>query len=270
MHGLLAASACHIAHLRPDAAEHYINIAVYHHTSAITLYRPLLNDVSQGNCAPLVAFSAMLGFLSLAIPQTSLPQQDSSTATFLVQNIFDMFGLLRGVKTLLASAWEWIRDTPVAVLLSLPLDEEASSPLEPGAEATLNSLEARIHTEAESENMKAEYLEALKYFRKCYPCGDIENLHQGVPFAWPVIVSDSFYKVMMERRPIPMIMLGLWGVMLDKLHNVWWIGNQGQRLVEAVSELLPQGWEEPMKWAKMRVNSTEKSPHPSATAGEQS
>ncbi|KAH7408843.1 hypothetical protein BKA64DRAFT_383222 [Cadophora sp. MPI-SDFR-AT-0126] len=71
MHGILVIAAFYLAHERSHAAEEYANVAVYYHTSALGLYRPLLDHITEGNCAPVVAFSTLVACLAMAIPQSS-------------------------------------------------------------------------------------------------------------------------------------------------------------------------------------------------------
>ncbi|PMD28782.1 hypothetical protein L207DRAFT_443499 [Hyaloscypha variabilis F] len=262
MHGLLAISACHIAHLRPAAAEYYIRIARYHYASAVSLYRPLLNHLSQENGAPVFAFSALLACLAIAMPEISHHQPaPPTTAMAYLTNMFDTLGLIRGVKKIVACTWPWIQDTSVAPLLILNL-EMFTERLEFDVEVAIRSLEARIRADAECEELKDEYLDAMRHFRKCYPRGKWEDVHQGIALTWPVLVSDGFFAALIEQRPIPIAILGLWGTVLDLLYDVWWVGRKGRRLVEALSELLPPGWESLMKWARMRVDEDDSEPQP--------
>ncbi len=253
MHGILATSACHLAHLRPEATDHYINIARYHYTSAISVYRPLLNHVSEENCASIMAFSTVVACLAIAMPQISSHEPDPpSSAMAFVTNMFELLSLIRGVKMIVACTWPWIQNTTVAPLLEIDI-EMFSDPLPFEAAEAVRSMEERIRAEAECE-LREDYLDAMKIFVKCYPRGSVGNMLQGIVLAWPAMVSDRFFTVMTERRPIPLAILGMWGKVLGMLHDVWWVGNKGQRLVAAVSELLPPAWESTMRWAKIRVN----------------
>jgi hypothetical protein len=254
MHGLLSMSACHLAHLRPVVAGHYNILAIHHHTSAISLFRPLLDNIDSENAIPLIAFSTLVACLSFAMPQVSLHRlAPPSTRISFVEHVLDIFRLMRGVRGVMESAWVWVKGSAVAPLLTLSV-EKLEEPLEFAAEVAVRALEARIHVDAESEDEKTDYLDAMNHLRTCYPRGPLGTHHQALIFAWPVLVSDRFFTTMNERKTIPIAILGFYGTLLHMLSHIWWAGDKGSRLVKTVSELLPPEWESVMKWARMRVD----------------
>ncbi|PVH73999.1 hypothetical protein DL98DRAFT_468550 [Cadophora sp. DSE1049] len=257
MHGILAMAAFHFAHERPDAAEEYTNVAVYHHTSALSLYRPLLDHITENNCAPVVAFSTLVACLAVAMPQSSPDQQPlpapRAVAAAYVKSMFKTLALVRGVNMIVICTRQWIKHTSIAPLVNVDVEMAFNCPLDADVEGIMTSLETRIAEQAESEEMRDEYLSAVHRLRQCYPRGDWETIHQSMLMAWPVVVSDGFFMAMVEGRQIAIAILGIWGTILDLMRDVWWVSGKGRMLVDAAYELLPAGWEELFAWARKKV-----------------
>jgi len=254
MHGLLAISAFHLVHLRPAAAEHYTNLAMLHHTAAIGLFRPMLDDIHPENAVPVVAFAGLVVCISFAMSQASHHQPASpSTAMGFVREMVDIFRLVRGVKGVLRNSWSWVENSSVGPLLLLDMGNSAD-PLGLDAEVAVKSLEARIHVEVETEVLRTEYLDAMQHFRACYPRQYLGLRCQGPILAWPVLVSDGFLSAVVEGKPIALAILGFYGALLHTLKDIWWVGDIGRQLVAAVCELLPPECECMMKWARQRVD----------------
>ena len=258
MHGILAMAAFHLAHERPHAAEEYTNIAVYHHTSALSLYRPLLDHITEDNCAPVVAFSTLVACLAMAMQSSADPPQQlpapRAIAAAYVKSMFKTLALVRGVNMIVISTRPWIEHTSIAALVNVDVEQAYHTPLDADVEGIMMSLETRIAEHSESEEMRDEYMSAVERLRQCYPRGDWETIHQGMIMAWPVIVSDGFFMAMVEGRQIAIAILGIWGTMLDLMRDSWWISGKGKMLVDAAYELLPAGWEEIFAWARKRID----------------
>ncbi|KAF4635768.1 hypothetical protein G7Y89_g2316 [Cudoniella acicularis] len=239
MHGLLALSACHLAHLRTEDSEHYSNIAIHHHAEAISIFRPLLNNVDSQTAVPAVAFSTVIGCLSFAMPGISHLQELPSAGPTFVKNLLDIFRLVRGVKVVLESTFQWVEDSPMAPLLKLKLND-SEEPLEFNAEVAVREIEAKIRSEVHSEEQRLDYLDAVTVFRRCFPRGpfDFEDQDRSLISAWPAMVRDTFFADMLEMKiGFPLVILGYYGVLMHFMSSSWWVKDKGNKLVEAVSKL---------------------------------
>ena len=249
MHGILALSACHLAYLRTEAGEYYGNLAMHHYTAAISLFRPLLDDVDSQTAVPVVAFSTLIGCLSFAIPQSFLRHLASPpTGPEFMKNLLEIFRLVRGVKTVLGSASQWIKDSPMAPLLTIQM-EDAEIPLEFHAEIAVREVEAKIRLNIPSEEKRQEYLAAITLFRQCFPRGPFRAQHRALISAWPVMVQDTFFTELLEMKVgFPLVIIGYYGVLMHFMSSTWWIGHKGKRLVEAVFCMLEPKWQDLMSW----------------------
>ncbi|KAH6974775.1 hypothetical protein EDB80DRAFT_830602 [Ilyonectria destructans] len=193
MHGLLAMSACHLAVLEPAGAERYTNLATRHYASAIGLFRPMLENIQEANAVPVIAFSTLIADLSFAMRHASPDQSTVPTPTKYANDQLDVFRLVRGVKGILSRASTWAENSPISPLLLSTNMEDPEEPLSYDAEVAVRALEKHIHINAETEDLKVGYLDAMQQFRRCYPRGSASKHCPGVIFAWPFLVSNEFF-----------------------------------------------------------------------------
>ncbi|KAK2760415.1 hypothetical protein FQN54_002485 [Arachnomyces sp. PD_36] len=253
MHGLLAISALHIAYLRPESVGKYHNLAIEHYTSAMSLFRIVLDELSPDNAVPAFLLSSLLVCISSAMPKDPTQQlAPPLSSTDPLQYIFGTFHLKRGIKQVLSKSWPWVKDSALSPIFKVEFND-AETRLPSQEEAALSIIVERVEAESESEESKAIYLGAIRELRRCYPFENWDRAVQGLVFAWPVVVSAEFFQEMVDRKPLAMAILCYYGILMDASSHMWWIGDGGKRLVSATTELLGPEWERLTKWATARV-----------------
>lgn len=251
MHGILSISALHIAHLRPAVAGKYHNLAIEHYTSALRLFRSVLNDIRPDNAIPAFILAGLLVSISTAMPQDpSQPVAPPFCATNPLQYFFDTFHLQRGIKQILSKAWHWVNDGVLSPLFALDFNDR-QAPLPSQEEAALKIIDEGIRSEAESEAAREIYTEAVLEIRRCFPLEYKDR--EPLISAWPVIVSPEFFSEMVQKKPIAIAILCYYGTLMDSLKHIWWVGDRGRKLVSATSELLGPEWDDLTKWTTARV-----------------
>ncbi len=251
LYGILAISALHKAYMDPESASRNTLLATQHYTTAIGLFRPVINDIRADNAVAAFMLSGLVVCISWALPMGQPDSQGNTpplTAVETLQHVLDMIRLQRGVREIVSSGWEWTR--VLAPIFNLKCNEpDAVFPAED--EVILKALKQRIDDEAEVSK-KATYATALQQFRKFYPLEDSSDQHSLV-HAWPTQVSQEFLNEMAERKPLAVIFLAYHGVLLHGLKSCWWVNNKGRMVVDMAEQLLPSGYEDIMQWLKMRA-----------------
>lgn len=69
LHSILAVAALHLAHLKPRS--NYIAQALVHHRASSTIARPMVSDITSGNCSSLFLFSVLTSYFAFAAPRVS-------------------------------------------------------------------------------------------------------------------------------------------------------------------------------------------------------
>lgn len=256
LHGILALSALHKAHLEPETAQQNTELAMQHYASAISLFRPVLTNIQSDNVVAAFCFSALVVFISWAFP---IPEPEPQPGTHdsesslgpneILQHVVDILRLQRGVRDVISSGRESVR--PLAPMFKLK-HNAADAALPTEDEAAMKKLEQRIYSDLESEDLRTVYMEALQQFRRFYPLESSDDPHVLVR-AWPTQLSREFFTAMAERRPLAVVILAYHGALLHGLRDCWWLGDKGRRLVVAASECLPPGYEDVMEWPRMRA-----------------
>lgn len=251
MHGILAMSALHLAHVHPSASRRWINEAVHHYTSAVSLFSSVITDINADNAVAAFLLSALILCISYAMPPD--PSQSTPSATEALEHIFGLFRLQRGIKQVLDASRGFFRDSPVSTMLKVPFANDL--PLPADDEAMLQSIEQRVKAEPNIlELLRESYMMAIDGLRKCYPVKGKERDHQNAMLGWPVRVSAEFFDAAVAKKPIAVAILAIYGILLHALKNVWWIGDKGKMLVSASSSLLPPEWEDLVAWVRLRVD----------------
>lgn len=255
MHGILAVSALHLAHLRPSSSQFYTDLAMYHYTSSLQHFRPILEDISPTNAVAAFIFSSLLACISFVIPQEPLETAAPSSTTPLesLQKMIAIFTLERGVQTVLEECWAWVINSSIEPLL-VHIPSWPEQKLRDNEEDALSSLESRIKNEIASEELTAEALDSLRFLRAIHPRQALPVERMTFIIAWPVLLSPKLFAAICERKSFAIAIVAYYGVVLHELKHVWWVGDKGLRLVMACTDLLGPRWNDTMQWAKFRVD----------------
>jgi hypothetical protein len=253
MHGILAISALHLARLRPVSASHFQQLATLHYSKGVSLFRPMLDQVTKANAQSIFAFSSLVVCIAFAMPstlqQTSDPQPPSAAT---LTGVFEVFDLCRSINHVLRLTWHWLLESPMAPLLRIK-PQRPSSLLAYDDALALDLLETHIDQHALTEDCKSEYLEALNELRNIYAYSHAAAEHKSAILAWPVLVPLAFYQAMREGEPLATVVLSFYGALLHDLRNTWWVNSTGMRVVSTCSDQLDGNWERAMARSKQRV-----------------
>jgi hypothetical protein len=241
MHGLLSLSAFHIALTDSSKYKAYVDRAMQHYTLALTLYRPVLNNMDQSNCHALFGFSSLGAIISFAL---SLASRHTHGA--IIQDMHDTFQMLRGIHAVVAIAREWIQFGPIAPLLRVYVPKEYE--LSPEINHHLSLLEDRARSCGDSNERIEGYLAAIDCGRRAIKNVKFEPDDKTLAFTWPIMVPREYIDALIDRKPMAICILALYGVLLHDLSGYWWAGDRGYRVVEAVRAALDDSWEDALRW----------------------
>ena len=262
MHGILALAALHIAHDRPDLKDRYISSALRHNNTAIVSFRSALEQVTEGNCHALFAFSTILLVLTLAFAQTGAKKHDP------VEDLMQVFTLLQGTRSVLESAMKWIATGPLEPLVrrglarrdrpqhAVPTENKPSDP----TEQALNRLKECCQHTVESPNRIEVYSLVLEKLKGCAARARQHPDDHAAVVGWLVLVNSEYIDSVKSQEPMALVILGHYGVLIHTLKEAWWIVDLGERIVEAVCAQIPANWSPLMDWATRQVGSRQPSP----------
>ncbi|CRK19325.1 hypothetical protein BN1723_002538 [Verticillium longisporum] len=213
LHQVLAFSALHLATLRPERRAAYALTASQHQTDAVAGMRAALPRITAANCDPLFAASSLLLLSAYAMfphqQQCSSPDQPLPSPT--VDNILDVFLLIRGMSEILDASELLIRRGTLGHLFAQETAPPTSTPLLDSVAARLTTFNAAI----DPTNIDAQQNETLykRYLRK----GDI-YCHADMHGAATVIVKN---KQDTPDAPIPPSTLAQAGMLSVCSSSAW-------------------------------------------------
>ena len=241
MHGLLALAALHIALEDPTGPKIYVDNALQHYTFALTMYRPELINVTERNCHALFGFSSVATLISFAVSMAS-----QHTGAAVLQDIQDIFNLLKGIHAVVDAARHWIEAGPVADLVRPFIQRETEMPLD--AQESLRILTERANSCGESEERVHAYLGAVECLRIFFKNAVYKPDDRTLCLVWPVYVPRPYLEALSERTPMSLAILAHYAIFLYDLRSAWWAGDRGRRVIEAVTASLGSEWAETLIW----------------------
>ncbi len=253
MHGILATGALHLAHLYPDKRERYNYLAAQHQDLALGPFQREMRNITSKNGSNLFAFSTLLVVFNYVLYKSSefiLPFGDgglySGPASWML--------CLRGCRSILVTAKTHVEAGPLGFLiragkevddglenLSSPSSEDEYS-LVKVTDIVLNLRSIKSSTTVEEME---SYTDAIRRLRNLLTAceRDMETtIKRASTSIWPVTISDTFIRLLTEKRPPALIIMAYYCVLLKKVDSNWYTEGRGLNLLEGVQQSLGQDW----------------------------
>ena len=251
MHALLAVSAAHLMRIRPSKRHIYEEAATRHRNLALTSSIPFLNNINPINCHALFALSNIVSVLSLIFPHPS-PPSGSGLPSDPLDTTLEFFTVIRGVKTVLSSAQEWIAQGPFATFTEHNWDPSLA-PLASDVIAAFERLDKRVEETVEEPALCEVYAGAIQRLKVAFQTDEVIRDEPGLVFIWPVVVPERYVAELSNRTPMALAILGHYAVLLHSNNGPWWLEGRGRLLLEAVCQVLPSEWLSAVDWPRKTV-----------------
>lgn len=247
MHGLLAFSALHLARSSQGAADTYLAVSVAHQNQALTLFRPLIEDINATNANAMFALSGIITAFGFGFPQVSSPRQTLAP----VDNFVRIMILARGMQDVLNAAMNWVRNGELGYLLHL---DDYEPGLRPDAAQAIKQLRQR-NVACSGQAELEVYIHTIDQLEIM-----MERLHGGCPrpslaVLWSVKVPGKYVVLLGNHDPMALLILAHFCVVLHDLSAYWWLRGWGSTMLAAIWTSLESSWRESMHWA-MAVTGT--------------
>ncbi|KAK2630621.1 hypothetical protein QTJ16_001441 [Diplocarpon rosae] len=223
-----------------DRRPQYLATANAHYNTTIELFRHILaDDITSKNCNSVFACASLIFVCSCARPRDEPPE---------FSRVLEWFTLLRGVAALINPAVNWVRQGPLAGMIS----SDAGKPdpgmalpceiYEPQFEELLAYLSQNIQSAEEFET----YRHATVLLRHTFHgVADYEVLSL---FWWPTRFSDDFMSFLGAQKPEAMLVLAYYCAMLHRRDSRWWIKGWPEYMVRVVQQRLSGKMSHLMRW----------------------
>lgn len=252
MHGLLAVSALHLAHLHPLQHHHYTLLSTVHQTLALDLFSPTLTGPS-----PSTPTSLLLGTLIFLLNISPLAPTPPS-----LPSLAHSFALLRGPRTLLTAtptAWHAAQSGPLAPLfLAAPPLAAPAGPFVARLDALFGACRGVAGAPA-CVDARAAAMLAVEALRHTYAVlaglraegGGAAGVERV--WTWVVVVPEEFLGMVAEGRPVALVVLAYFAVLVRGVEGdvaAWYLRGWSEGVMGVVERGVEgSGWEGWVEWA---------------------
>jgi hypothetical protein len=248
MHEMLAVSGLH-RFSKDKARRELMTRALYHQSEALRLVQSQLESVSEDECLALLFFTSYAALCGLAEPAFCDIHDESFDP---IGRSLHAFQLSRGVITLLMPHWSILRQTWAWPAIASQI--EAGSDLTPQPQSIPGYTHLRcLAFGLERETDRQACLKALEITLGAISLIQQRNdvsMSRRLVTSWPMETGMVFHELLSERRPVPLVVIAYYAVLLKTGAGVWWVGRLPEALMEQVTALLGEEWAEFISWPR--------------------
>ena len=259
----MAIAALHRRSSSPvDEQERLLDAARHHQEVALSIYIPLLNDITAENCHPLFAFSQVIAIVSYSLLQVD---REHLIVSEYIQRLVGIFELLIGASAIAIQGRNWLPEGPFAALLnsdhplkdqnSIPVWDDSTRPLESLAEriAGVSSFAEDPYSDFSLDISKQACLFAIEKLNLLFPRSPGITPRIDAVTGWPIFVGSNFIGLLKQGDNGALVVLAYYAVTMHRLVR-WWMDGLGRHLVEAVTEVVDIEWSPYLMWPRQEVS----------------
>jgi hypothetical protein len=255
IHSFMALSALHL-YSKDASRSELFDRACYLQGIAIQHVQPVIANLRQEDSLAALLFSSNTSAFGLAEYMLN-PHHDDTDP---IDKIVECFQLSRGIKIVVSPYWPYLTQTWLKTLFQVKADN--------------SSHEDRIRTSLASEYPTYSMVRSLAFGqedaerRKC--CletiediftfiGTLSQYPEDYPTSaylidqWVVKLPPVFKDMLVERRPIALIILAYWAVLTSINPRPWHLRGLAEVLIARIETILGDEWAEFLRWPKEHV-----------------
>lgn len=263
LHLILALSALHLAHERPEERDKYLQQADDHFTFGVRTVTNVLSlqDMNADNCQKIYMSTVLICFIYFGRgprPGEYLIFSDAGPAEWLV--------LMQGVK-MTVSSYHW----KVFSGILKPEPEEALPEISPSIRAELQ--EHTVHTQAVQRLIEQEitdesdlplYISALDdLYNTMSKVYQRRSAHRpgvalmDLTIGWLYRLPERFVRFLEQKEPRALVVLAYWAVMFRYMDTSWFMKGWSEHVLGGVSMFLQPEYRPWIEWPLSKVTTTE-------------
>ncbi|KAL0932714.1 C6 zinc finger domain-containing protein [Colletotrichum truncatum] len=240
LHGILAVSAIHLAHLHPERREEFTTISTRHQTTALGQFSPRLNDIGETNADAYVLHAVcifLLNTYSIANPHGPITSKD----------VAQSFILLQGIKSILTLpfAHRYIANGPLARWLY----QSGMEPAVTGNYASkIDDLINLTRSMAPSEDTST-CQSALEGLKLTFAAVSAPTHRLGLVWRWAVSLPQSFLELMSQNHPMALVILMYYAALVHAFERkLWYLNGWGVNVASALDKTIQEPWRGWIQW----------------------
>ncbi|OBT50173.1 hypothetical protein VE04_09764, partial [Pseudogymnoascus sp. 24MN13] len=245
MESILALTCLHIASKQEDqiSAASYASEGLRYQNNAVRPFHAALHNVTPSNCHAIFACSVVT--MACTIVSPLLPTSNHEKVTSTIESFLPLFDFVKGISSVVYISREWLEAGPLGAMFHMKAfgapDDVAT--IRPPFQRLRALVISNTATGEISPIVHEIYLQTIDQLE----VATIKN--NTVP--WLGFVGNEFIEELRMRQPLALIIFMYWGVLLNRMEELWWAKYLGKRLIEELSEdLIRRGkeWEKATRW----------------------
>ncbi|KAF4777187.1 fungal Zn binuclear cluster domain-containing protein [Colletotrichum scovillei] len=257
MHGLLALSALHYAHVHPQQRKKYDIISVNHQNEALRFFALRLNDINKDNCEAYFFLATLIFIVSIC----SVAHSESFGRSIALSDVSQSFSLLHGVKGILdfqpIEAWRQ-RGGPLDGLLRPPVLTQggwvSTSAFQKRLDA-ITSLAREVPASfTDVINPQSVCVLALEGLRRAHQMSRGEGEKPGGVWGWSATLPAMFIDMVASGHPTALVILAHYAALAKPCEKADWLcdGWSGA-VMRLIERTLEDEWKPWIEWPKRSV-----------------
>lgn len=254
MHGILATASLHLSFLQPSQQERYHYQSVCHQDLALRPFRHTLSEIKAQNCNQVFAFSILLilfNYASFRSPDYLLP----FTTAAGYKGLSNWIVCLRGCYSIFQQARSHVFLGPLGFLLpqegwasalTVPLAEIPSTKDDQSLRNLADNLldSPKIKDSTSTETLEAYADAILRLRRLLFASSQTSDpfSREAMSTLWPATISDTFVWLLNEHKPLALLIMGHYCLLLKKCEGCWYMKHRSYDLFHAVQHSLSDEW----------------------------
>ncbi|KAL1984495.1 hypothetical protein VTN96DRAFT_9094 [Rasamsonia emersonii] len=249
-HALLAFSALHMTHLQPENQHQHLSLASRHQCTALSRFRKSVNSITAENADAVYLFSLLVLLSELRLMHPSYEHYDGNLDP--IDKLLQRFILIRNIVSL------WRTDTwsrPASVIRNL------IQQLKPSDVHIIPSEFYSILEELEDLNQKTTinadereiYSQSIRQLGRTLALIIAKPKDWFPALFWAIFVPLRYIDALKAKRPISLIVLAHYCVLIHHSPERWWMKGWSDRVLRSVILLLDESWKPYLSWARQAM-----------------
>lgn len=252
IHNFMALSALHMYSGDRSRSELF-DRACYLQGVAIQLVQPVIANLRQEDSIAALMFSSHTSVFGLAEYMLN-PHHDDTDP---IDKIVECFQLSRGIKLVVSPHWPYLSQTWLKKLFNNdPGNEDRIRASLASAFPTYSMVRSLAFGQEDPDRRRCclETIEDIFTF-----IGALSQHPQDYPTSahlidqWAVKLPPVFKDMLIERKPIALIILAYWAVLTSINPRPWHLRGLAEVLITRIQDILGEEWAEFLRWPREKV-----------------
>jgi hypothetical protein len=238
LHGILAIAGLHLSRFKKDAVEinYYMTKALHHYGIALRKAALLMGELDAESGPALYLFSTLCFTFTLGLGPKS-----GDFLLFGKNGVSDWLAQLRGMRSLLETQPEILHHDTLSPLFEISIRNMAHT--NSGIEHLPDLREQILRVGPPEVELKI-YLTALNQLSERFDVvtssSKTSQIFPQQVYVWLYQLEDDFVRLLQEERPIALVILSYFCILLNSLGSVWWNRGWAEHLLSEIHSSLNQ------------------------------